>query len=112
MAAMEEMTQLHISRQQPRTSLQLGGGDDGMGIHDDAVQPQGRTREVWRLTKNGGEGRDDATTYHGHMEGNGPSKTEPGGANVSVILATILKGKADREDKGQGVPKWSPTMGI
>jgi hypothetical protein len=83
-----------------------------MGIHDDTVQPQGRTTEVWRQRDNGGDGRDDATTYHGHVEGNGPSKTEPGGVNASVVLATILKGKADGEDKGQGVPEWSPTTGI
>jgi hypothetical protein len=83
-----------------------------MEIHDDAVQPLVRTTEVWRQRKNGGDGRDDATTYHGNVEGNGPSKTEPGGANASIVLATILKRKADGEDKGQGVLEWSPTMGI
>jgi hypothetical protein len=46
------------------------------------------------------------------VEGNGPSKTEPGGVNVSIFLTTILKGKADGEDKEQGVPEWSPTTGI
>jgi hypothetical protein len=79
-----------------------------MGIHDDAVQPQGRTTEVWRQRKNGGDGRDDATTYHRHVEYNGPSKTEPGGANASIVLATILKGKADGEDKGRGCLNGAP----
>jgi hypothetical protein len=82
-----------------------------MGIHDDAVQPQGRTTEVSRQRKNNGDGRDDETIYHGHMEGNEPSKTEPEGANASVILATILKGKADGEEKGRaclnGAPQWA-----
>jgi hypothetical protein len=84
-----------------------------MGVHDDAVQSQGRTMEVRRQRKNGSDGRDDEeTTYHGHMEGDGPSKTEPGGANASVVLTTILKGKADGEDKEQGMPEWSPATGI